>query len=329
MVLSAITIAALAPLTGALFGASYGTAIRIGYEIIFPSLFGDKKLPVPTDAKATMKAMEGMYTKIGGLEAHKFGIQQGMNLALSSAQSKDGVELVNLAMSEMSPQVQGGSGQVGTTRLEAESGMTAQEIKTRRARHREIYPESYGIVLEGDYVDGDGQVRNDLLDHMSMQRLNTYYLLIKANTVPINWPSNWIKLIPQYISTLANKRYEARFAKMGNDEVVKTPPPPTVPKTDRVSDTPDFQKKLVNDLIRQLSKSEDVLKRAETALAKKISERRAIAQFYGNRSLEYRVVNAQVQVAERERDKALAIVSRDRELVRKSKTFTATNIQIT
>ncbi len=37
MVVSAILLTALAPITGALFGASYGTAIRIGYEIIFPA----------------------------------------------------------------------------------------------------------------------------------------------------------------------------------------------------------------------------------------------------------------------------------------------------
>ncbi len=94
MVVSAIVLAALAPVTGALFGAAYGTSIRIGYEIIFPALFLGKE---KTGAKDVVKALSDMYAITGGLEAHKFGIQQGLAMAKKNTESPDGLSLVSLA----------------------------------------------------------------------------------------------------------------------------------------------------------------------------------------------------------------------------------------
>ncbi len=89
MVVSAILLTALAPVTGALFGAAYGTSIRIGYEIIFPALFGDmineQKNKVSTSqeegAKRTIKALHTMFTATGGASALEFGIEQGIEMA--------------------------------------------------------------------------------------------------------------------------------------------------------------------------------------------------------------------------------------------------------
>ncbi len=96
MVVSAILLTALAPITGALFGASYGTSIRIGYEIIFPALFGDmineqknNKITVSQEegAKRTIKALHTMFTATGGASAMEFGIEQGIEMAKKKTES--------------------------------------------------------------------------------------------------------------------------------------------------------------------------------------------------------------------------------------------------
>ncbi len=92
MVVSAIMqIAAAAPI-GALFGLAYGTSIRVGYEIIFPALFGDKE--VPKDATAVLGKMSTTFTALGGLEAMKFGIVQGIKKSLKDIEADP--ELVEL-----------------------------------------------------------------------------------------------------------------------------------------------------------------------------------------------------------------------------------------
>ncbi len=82
MVVSALMQLAIAAPVGALFGAAYGTSIRIGYEIIFPALFGNKATPQSVDA--TLQKMTETFTGVGGLEAHKFGVTQGLKNALKA-----------------------------------------------------------------------------------------------------------------------------------------------------------------------------------------------------------------------------------------------------
>ncbi len=82
MVISALMQLAIAAPTGALFGAAYGTAIRIGYEIIFPALFGNK--PTSLSVDETLKKMETLYTGVGGLEAQAFGVNTGVKNALQA-----------------------------------------------------------------------------------------------------------------------------------------------------------------------------------------------------------------------------------------------------
>ncbi len=96
MPVSAILLAALAPITGALFGASYGTSIRIGYEIIFPALFADKK--PPKDAKEVIRTLHQMFTLTGGVAAMEFGIDQGIEMAKKKTESPLVQNLINLSL---------------------------------------------------------------------------------------------------------------------------------------------------------------------------------------------------------------------------------------
>ncbi len=93
MVVTPILTAALSPVTGALFGLAYGTSIRIGYEIIFPALFNKNEKP---GSKDVVKALSDMYAISGGLEAHKFGIQQGIEMAKKKTESQDVQTLIAL-----------------------------------------------------------------------------------------------------------------------------------------------------------------------------------------------------------------------------------------
>lgn len=76
--------AAFAPLNGGLFGLAYGTAIRIGYEQIYPALF-----PKSTDKTQAphlpqvMNQLTELYKIFGGMGAHEFGITQGVKNAMS------------------------------------------------------------------------------------------------------------------------------------------------------------------------------------------------------------------------------------------------------
>ncbi len=104
MVVSAILTTALAPITGALFGASYGTAIRIGYEIIFPALFGNvindqKNNPTKLQeegTKRTIESMHKMFTGVGGAAAMEFGIEQGIEMAKKKTESQDVQDMIDL-----------------------------------------------------------------------------------------------------------------------------------------------------------------------------------------------------------------------------------------
>ncbi len=110
MVVSAILLATMAPITGALFGASYGTAIRIGYEIIFPALFGDllkeqnrrgvggNQATSDEGAKKTIKALHTMFTLVGGASAMEFGVAQGIEMAKKKTESPDVQNMINLSL---------------------------------------------------------------------------------------------------------------------------------------------------------------------------------------------------------------------------------------
>jgi len=113
MVVSAILTTALAPITGALFGASYGTSIRIGYEIIFPALFGDvinqqKNNPTKLQedgSKRTIEAMHKMFTGVGGASAMEFGIEQGIEMAKKKTESPDVQNMIDLNLGLTSRQL--------------------------------------------------------------------------------------------------------------------------------------------------------------------------------------------------------------------------------
>lgn len=130
MVVSAIVLAALAPITGALFGAAYGTSIRIGYEIIFPALFLGKE---KTGAKDVVKALSDMYAITGGLDAHKFGIQQGLELAKKNAESPEGQSLVALAIGLPATVTEKESGLLGSSLTTPPSGLVVPDITGGKA----------------------------------------------------------------------------------------------------------------------------------------------------------------------------------------------------
>lgn len=81
---------AAAPAIGTLFGLAYGTSIRIGYEQIYPALFPNNKAgkTASPDLKNVINKLNGQYNAVGGLEAHKFGMEQGFLSALKKF-SKD------------------------------------------------------------------------------------------------------------------------------------------------------------------------------------------------------------------------------------------------
>ncbi len=92
MVVQAIVQLAIALPTGLLFGLGYGTAIRIGYEQIYPLLFGNQT--TPQTVETTLAKMTEMYDVIGGKEANAFGINQGIKEALKAIEADP--ELIEL-----------------------------------------------------------------------------------------------------------------------------------------------------------------------------------------------------------------------------------------
>ncbi len=173
MVVSAIVLAALAPVTGALFGAAYGTSIRIGYEIIFPALFLGKE---KTGAKDVVKALTDMYTLTGGLDAHKFGIQQGLELAKKNAESPEGQSLVSLAIG------------LPTSLTAKESGLSGSSLKI---------PPS-GLVVP-DTTGGTAQRHQKLKDHydeIAYQKtlITTVQIKVLGEFIYDNWPYQEIRL---------------------------------------------------------------------------------------------------------------------------------------
>lgn len=292
MPISAIMVAALAPLTGALFGASYGTAIRIGYEIIYPSLFGDKtgqKVPTTPQAKDVISSLEQMYTKIGGLEAHKFGINQGMQLAVAAAKTGEGSNLMDLALGRA--RVQGGE----------IVQMSDEEIEQRRGRTTEGGEAPAGIQLEGDYLHPDGSIRNSTLDGFTKEKIKDMMILISRKQIPANWPSNWDQLIPQYNKRLFESRKDEP---LGGRDVTQGPPVPVKPT--QPEEHRKFLQGQVNILIQQVARHQKEHKSLELDMNKQTSAINAMYKFrdqYHPNTNTYRQWNAKIVTATAKRDK--------------------------
>lgn len=290
MVLSAITIAALAPITGALFGASYGTAIRIGYEIIFPSLFGSAKVPVSPNSTDVIRSMEKMYTNVGGLEAHKFGITQGVNLAVQQSNSPAVQELLKKNRSDTS---------AGTT----ESQKPITDALTSLTKAIELafsgiaagglagavkisQQPSVGVTLAGDHVDENGNIRNETLMSLSDSKINDMLRLVNNNQIPINWPSNWNKLIPDEARIRADARISEK--RTASTTAPSTNVGATVTGTYTVTSPGEAAHQTAQTLGATLLEQRTILKRYENTatqyelqIAKQVSENRALAKYYG------------------------------------------------
>ncbi len=131
---------AFAAPTGALFGVAYGTSIRIGYEILFPLLFPPstqgtdkpisrnvtksaiattgshtvRKLASSNSIENIIEQMQKMFTTVGGLEAHKTGMVNGVMSALGIAglgfSSPEGKQILGDIMALLGqPHIQTGS----------------------------------------------------------------------------------------------------------------------------------------------------------------------------------------------------------------------------
>ncbi len=277
MVLSAITIAALAPLTGALFGASYGTAIRIGYEIIFPSLFPNGK-PVTKDSKEVLKSMEGFYTRIGGLEAHKFGIKQGVKLAMDASQDPNAIKLVDMALGNVPAMIQGGSGPGGAGQDFDPTGKAGR----LRALYKHQYEEDlqsgkFRRILDGDYVDADGDVRNDILDDVTQRRMLTFWR--QRLKPPINWPSNWggtNGLIAQYWDRL-REAARGNLNRTGSATPVREHDPEQIGTNSTIiNSTKQVIKNSIKNVERQIQEKKRQLSKAKLDVGKAKSELRAL-----------------------------------------------------
>ncbi len=88
-VISEIAKVATAPLIGGLFGLSYGTAIRIGYEQIYPALFPKNTAgkEVSKNLPDVLSQLEGFYNLVGGKAMHQFGLDQGLENAIKQFES--------------------------------------------------------------------------------------------------------------------------------------------------------------------------------------------------------------------------------------------------
>jgi hypothetical protein len=107
------------------------------------------------DAKAVVKALEGFYLKVGGVEAHKFGIQQGLQLAKKNIESDAGQQLQNLMNFELG--LQQTSSDTTTSRpSSSRTDLTSQvdsglsDDRTGQAtRHRNVR-EHYDTIAEAE-----------------------------------------------------------------------------------------------------------------------------------------------------------------------------------
>ncbi len=96
MVAAGIMAVVLAGPTGLLFGLAYGTAIRIGYEQIYPALFPPdtvtgRRAGSPVHLKDVLGGLERTYDIIGGKAMHEFGLNNGIDSAIRSAAKEAGL----------------------------------------------------------------------------------------------------------------------------------------------------------------------------------------------------------------------------------------------
>ncbi len=109
----------LAPVTGGLFGLAYGTAIRIGYEQIYPALFPTKgPMGLTREKKDVIAGLVQMYDIIGGKGAHEFGINLGFQHALKGLSKEMANNPDILKMIQMEAGVNG----IGVTTIQGASG---------------------------------------------------------------------------------------------------------------------------------------------------------------------------------------------------------------
>ncbi len=180
MVVSSIVQLAVAGATGFLFGISYGTAIRIGYEQVYPALFNDSS--IKPEIGNIFTKLEDVYTKIGGLEAHKFGINQGIKNALKDIDADpELVELIkknllrdtlNITVNSpgtskddsgdsslVDPSDQGGKGggwsaERHRKQREAHDALILENKKSANARNRDTYTQQIRIIQSNQLPDG-------------------------------------------------------------------------------------------------------------------------------------------------------------------------------
>jgi len=141
MVVGALMQLAVAAPIGALFGAAYGTSIRIGYEIIFPALFGNKATSQSVDQVLTK--MTQTFTGIGGLEAQAFGVNQGIKNALKAIDADPELQALikkNSNLDTLNITVkQSGSLETGQSSVQSQSSVSDQDFTGGLAeRHRKL-----------------------------------------------------------------------------------------------------------------------------------------------------------------------------------------------
>ncbi len=173
MVVSALVQLAIAGPVGILFGLGYGTAIRVGYEQVYPALFGDKALPKNTET--ILKKLETFYTSVGGLEAHKFGINQGIKNALKAIDADP--ELVDLIKKNSSL-----DSQTITVNLSG-SSVPTPSLEQSEPSSVEIPPGlgmsvlSYVKALADNLKKPDSVKYTELIERIGLSKLNTFKLV--------------------------------------------------------------------------------------------------------------------------------------------------------
>lgn len=134
----------LAPVTGGLFGLAYGTAIRIGYEQIYPALF-PKRGPqgLTSGKKEVIQGLVQMYDIIGGKGAHEFGI----NIGIQNAINNIGTEVFNNPQLNTAISIEAGISGIGVsgasgaqvfTKIPDTTGGRADQLRALQDKQQEL-----------------------------------------------------------------------------------------------------------------------------------------------------------------------------------------------
>lgn len=226
---------------GMLFGIAYGTAIRIGYEQIYPALF-PKKTELPPQTTDVIIRLQDFYTQFGGLEAHKQGMEQGVRNAMQSISMGTGVSMPDL----LNPSI--GTNPDVVSIIEKVSAMLGRPLDN--------FPKTTPIVPVPPPYDIDpstGSYINTGFDKLTFEELERYYKEIQAGTWIFQNDSVKVKALKdEYIKRLNEIKNNPKYP---NPTIITpTTPPPTV-----VSPSPDmieynaWNKKLVSILEKILA----------------------------------------------------------------------------